>query len=311
MGATDEEVAAVRAFNRAYTPVIGVLDEGMVDSPWTLPEARVVYELATAGGTLAVADLRGRLDLDRGWVSRLLAKLEGDGLLVRAVDPADARRQVATLTPAGERAFAHLDARTVAAVRGLLDPLGADARRRLVAAMGTVAEVLALDGGPAPQPVVLRPPEPGDLGWVVERHGAVYAREFGWDVTFELVVAEIVTTVPSVPDPRREAVWIAEVDGRRAGCVMCLRGDDDRTARLRLLLVEPWARGRGVGGALVDACTRFARRAGYERMVLWTMHVLADARRLYERAGFRLVDEEPVQQFGHALRSQTWELDLS
>lgn len=308
----DDEVEAVRGFNRGYTAMIGVLDEGMVASPWTLPEARVVYELAHAGGTLAVADLRTRLDLDRGWVSRLLAKLEADGLLDRRPDPADGRRQLATLTPAGERAFAHLDQRTVAAVRELLAPLPEGERRRLVAAMGTIADVLGLAPDPAPAhpAVVLRGLEPGDLGWIVERHGAVYAAEFRWDRSFEVVVAEIVATVPAVLDPAREAVWIAEVDGRRAGSVMCLRGDDDTTAKLRLLLVEPWARGRGVGSALVDACLRFARRAGHRRIVLWTMSPLADARRIYQRAGFTLVEEEPVHRFGHAMRSQVWGLDL-
>jgi len=307
-----DDVALVRAFNRLYTAVIGVLDEGLVATPWSLAEARIIYEVAI-GGEVTSADLRARLGVDRGWVSRLVAKLDADGLVTRRADPADARRRIVSLTPGGERAFAHLDVRSSAAAEALLASLPPADRRDLVEAMAVIGEIL---GGPpvaAVSPaVVLRPPAPGDLGWIVERNAAVYAQQYGWDETYEALVARIVADFAAgrdAPDARREAAWIAEVDGLRAGCVLCV-ADDERTARLRLLLVEPAARGAGIGSRLVEECVRFARRARYQRLVLWTNDVLTDARRLYERAGFVLVDEEPHRSFGHDLVGQTWALDL-
>lgn len=211
------------------------------------------------------------------------------------------------LTPAGRAAGAELEERANEAVAALIGGLGADARGRLVGSMAAVQDVLAPRAGPTT--LVLRPPAPGDLGWVVERNGALYAREYGWDHTYEALVARIVADYAEHHDPRREAAWIAEIDGDRVGCVFCVAADDT-TAKLRLLLVEPGARGLGVGGRLVDECLRFARRTGYTGMTLWTNDVLISARRLYERAGFTLVTAEPHHGFGRDLVGETWQRDL-
>jgi DNA-binding MarR family transcriptional regulator/GNAT superfamily N-acetyltransferase len=295
-------VAAVRAFNRFYTEVIGVLGEGLLDTPYSLTEARVLFELAQEGATEAAA-LRRRLHLDGGYLSRILGRFEGRGLLVRTRSTVDGRRQVMRLTPQGRAAFALLDQRSAAAVDGLLAGLRDEEQRRLLAAMATIRGVL---GGTSPAAgYVLRALRPGDLGWVVHRHGVLYAEEFGWDETFEALVARIVADYGEQHDALAEHAWIAEVDGESAGCVFCVRRDAD-TAQLRLLLVEPRARGLGIGARLVEECLRFARRAGYRHIMLWTNDVLAAARRIYERAGFTLVDEEPHHSFGHDLVGQHW-----
>ena len=303
---TDERVAEVRAFNRFYTRTIGVLGEGVQQTRYSLTEARIFFELAHADA-VEVVDLRRALDLDAGYVSRILARFERDGYVVRGKSATDARKQVIRLTAAGRRVFAMLDERSSGDMRALLDKLTEAEQRRLVGAMATIRELL---GDAEPRPAyVLRPPLPGDLGWVVQRHGALYAREYDWDEGFEALVARIVADYVEHRDPIREAAWIAEVDGRPAGCIFCVRQDDE-TAKLRLLLVEPEARGLGIGGRLVDECVRFARRAGYKRMVLWTNDVLHGARRIYERAGFRLVGESKGRQFGHDQVFQDWERDL-
>lgn len=299
-------VAQVRAFNRFYTRVIGVLQTGLAGTPYSLTEARVLYELAQQDA-VEVADLRRALDLDAGYLSRILARFTVDGLVARAASPADARRQVVRLTESGAAAFAVLDEQQARAIEDLLAPLSEEQQARLVAALGTAQDVLG--GSAPPAGVVLRPPEPGDLGWVVARHGAVYAAEYGWDGSFEAMVARIVADYAEQHDPRREAGWIAEVDGERAGSVFCVARDAD-TATLRLLLVEPSARGRGVGARLVEECLRFARRAGYSRITLWTVDVLAAARRIYQKAGFHLDDEQPTHRFGHDLVGQNWSRDL-
>jgi DNA-binding MarR family transcriptional regulator/GNAT superfamily N-acetyltransferase len=302
----DSHVAAVRAFNRFWTARIGVLDAGLVDTPYSLTEARILYELAQARATDLVT-LRRRLDLDSGYLSRIMSRFKADGLVDAEASPTDARRQVVRLTDAGRAAFAVLDRRAADEVRALLDSLSADDRRRLLAAMAVVQDVFT--SAPAPQPFVIRALQPGDLGWVVQRHGVVYADEYGWDATFEALVARIVADYVDHHDPRGENAWIAETDGEPAGCVFCIRRDD-RTAQLRLLLVEPRARGFGIGARLVEECIRFARRAGYEEMVLWTNDVLVSARRIYEAAGFTLLEEEPHHSYGHDLVGQTWKLDL-
>jgi DNA-binding MarR family transcriptional regulator/N-acetylglutamate synthase-like GNAT family acetyltransferase len=298
----DDTVAAVRAFSRFYTNVIGVLREGLLDTPHSLTEARVVFELAQGDATELV-DLRRRLDIDAGYLSRIVARFEADGIASREQSEADRRRQVIRLTDQGRAVFNELDERSAAQVRTLLAPLTDDDRRRLVGAMGAIEQVL--ESAPRNQPFLLRPPEPGDFGWIVQRHGALYAEEFGWDETFEALVARIVSDYLERRDPQREAAWIAEVDGERAGCVLCTK-KEEKVAQLRLLLVEPRGRGMGVGTRLVEECLRFARRSGYERIMLWTNDVLTDARRIYERAGFELVEEESHQSFGHDLVGQNW-----
>jgi DNA-binding MarR family transcriptional regulator/GNAT superfamily N-acetyltransferase len=304
--ATADRVAAVRAFNRFYTGRIGVLGD-FLHTQHSLTEARVIYELGHRG-IAEVADLRRDLEIDAGYLSRLLSRLEEQGLLVRERSAGDARRQRVRLTDDGEAVFGDLDRRSAAEIGELLDGLGEERQRRLVAAMRVIADVLE-DEGPPTGALVLRAPHPGEYGWIVQRHGAVYADEYAWDQTFESLVARIVADYVDHRDPRREAAWIAELDGEPVGCVLCVRQDDD-TAKLRLLLVEPRARGHGIGGRLIDECLRFARRAGYERIVLWTNDVLDDARRLYERAGFELLESGAHHAFGHDLVEQTWGREL-
>jgi DNA-binding MarR family transcriptional regulator/N-acetylglutamate synthase-like GNAT family acetyltransferase len=302
----DDVVARVRAFNRFYTNVVGVLNEGLLDSPYSLTEARVIFELAQTE-TTEVAALRRELDLDAGYLSRLLARFKTDGLITSERSATDARRQVIRLTEAGRAAYKMLDGRSADEVRALLTPLTEEGRRRLVAAMDTIEGILVEARRPAAY--VLRPLRPGDFGWVVHRHGALYADEYGWDASFEALVARIVADYIDKHDPDGENAWIAEVDGDPVGCVFCVR-KDDRTAQLRLLLVEPSCRGMGIGARLVDECLAFARRAGYKSMMLWTNDVLGDARRVYQRAGFQLAEEGPHHSFGHDLVEQVWHRDL-
>jgi DNA-binding MarR family transcriptional regulator/GNAT superfamily N-acetyltransferase len=303
---TDGQVAAVREFNRFYTNVIGLLREGLVDTPYSLTEARILFELARDGET-ETSRLRGWLDIDAGYLSRLLARFEADGLVRRTRSPADGRRQVTGLTAAGRAVFANLDARSGDQIRELLAALTPAGRQHLTGAMASIREII----GPASPPAafVLRPPAPGDLGWVVQRHGALYAAEYGWDASFEALVARIVADYAERGDRGRESAWIAELGGEPAGCVFCMRKDGP-TAQLRLLLVEPRARGLGMGGRLVAECVCFARRAGYREMVLWTNDVLHAARRIYQRAGFQLAGSEPHHSFGHDLVGQDWRLPL-
>ncbi|MDQ1710858.1 MAG: hypothetical protein QOE45_308 [Frankiaceae bacterium] len=296
----------VRAFNRFYTSAIGVLAPDYLNTRWTVTEARVLFEVATRRET-TVVELRRSLRLDRGHLSRVLARLENAGVVARERDPRDARRQVVRATGAGRRAFAVLDRRSANAVAALLAEHSRPEQEALLAAMGTIRRVL---GEARDQPLTLAAPGPGDYGWVVERHGAVYAAEYGWDASFEALVARIVADYLADHDAEREAVWIAHAGAERVGSVFCVR-KDDRTAQLRLLLVEPHARGLGAGSALVAACVAFARDRGYERLVLWTNDVLTGARRVYERAGFALAGEERHESFGASLVGQHWTLDLT
>jgi DNA-binding MarR family transcriptional regulator/GNAT superfamily N-acetyltransferase len=298
-------VAAVRAFNRFYTRRLGMLGSGLLGTEHPLPQARVLYELGQRHRT-AVKDLRAVLALDAGYLSRLLRELETDGLIARERAPEDGRRQVARLTDEGRRAFEELDSRSRAEIEELLGRLSDADQRRVLAAMHVLED--AWDGTPR-RDVTLRQPQPGDLGWIVERHGAVYAREYGLDHTFEAHVARIVADFATRGDSR-ERVWIADAGGEPAGCVMCTR-DDDSTAHLRVLLVEPDARGLGIGARLVEQCVQFAEQAGYTSMTLWTLSVLTAAHRLYQRAGFTLVAEEPHHGFGRDLVGQTWSRPLT
>jgi len=301
-----ERVAEVRAFNRFYTGVIGVLQEGLLSTPYTLSEARVLYELAH-GDAVEVVDLRRVLGLDAGYLSRILARFEADGLVRRSRSAVDARRQVIELTDAGRAVDDDLEVRSNTQIAELISGLGEADQRRLLGAMSTIRELLGEH--PPVGMVVLRPPAPGDLGWVVQRHGAIYAQEFGWDETFEALVAKVVADYAADHDPRREAAWIAEVDGAPVGCVLCVRRDDT-TAQLRLLLVEPSARGLGVGSRLVEECIRFARRAGYQRIMLWTYDRTVDAHRIYRRLGFALEEETKARAFGHDMVEEIWSREL-
>ncbi len=300
----------VRGFNRFYTRVLGLLRPDLAGSAFGLTEARVLFELAHRED-VAVSDLRRDLDLDAGYLSRILSGFTASGFAAREKSAADGRRQVVRLTDEGRRAFDELDRLQAGAIDSLLAPLDDVQRTRLVGAMGQIRRMLSSDARPAG--LVLRTPQPGDLGWVVERHGARYAAEYGWDATFEALVARIVAEFAERRDTRREAAWIAELDGERVGCVFCTASNDpdaEHTAQLRLLLVEPSARGAGVGSRLVDECVRFARRSGYRRITLWTNDVLVTARRIYERAGFGCDRTEPHHSFGCDLVGEYWSRDL-
>ncbi|MBV9278444.1 MAG: bifunctional helix-turn-helix transcriptional regulator/GNAT family N-acetyltransferase [Chloroflexi bacterium] len=297
-----DTVGAVRAFNRFYTAVIGVLREGLLRTPYSLTEARLLFELAQREAT-EVSDLRRSLGIDAGYLSRLLDRFEADGLAGRERSRSDGRRQVIRLTERGRAVFAMLDARSAEEIGDLLSRLSQEDRRRLVGAMGTIRQIL--EGTAQSRTIDLRSPQPGDFGWVVHRHGVLYAEEYGWDATFEALVARIVADYVDHHDPRRERAWIAELGGEAVGCVFCVKREDS-VAQLRLLLVEPRARGLGIGTRLVEECLRFARDAGYGQIMLWTNDVLRDARRLYERAGFELVEEDRHRSFGHDLVGQNW-----
>ena len=303
---SSSHVATVREFSRFYTRRLGTLDEGLLETPWSLTEARVVFELAQAPST-DMATLRTTLALDSGYLSRLLAKFDAAGLIARTASATDGRRQALSLTAAGKRLYRTLNERSNRQVGELLAPLPEPVQEALVGAMRTV--IRALDERAAPPAVVLRGLRPGDLGWVVQRHGEVYAREYGWTQSFEALVARIVADYLDQHQPGRENAWIAEVDAQRAGCVFCVRKDDE-TAQLRILLVEAWARGHGLGARLVDECIRFARDSGYRKLVLWTNDILVAARRIYTAAGFELVGEERHHSFGKDLVGQFWELRL-
>lgn len=302
---------AARAFTRFYTNRIGVLRGGLHGSRHPLPEARVLYELGRAEAATEVAALRATLDMDAGQLSRLLRRLDEQGLVARERAERDARRQVLALTAKGRREFARLDRGSAAQWAQLLDPLTDAERKRLEGAMGAVREILGDDRAGATE-VVLRDPEPGDLGWIVERHGALYAAEYGWGLGFEALCARVVAdfAAASAAGTPGHRAWIATAGGAPAGCVLCVRGDQDGDAKLRLLLVEPWARGLGAGGALIDAVIAYARANGDRRVVLWTNHPLTGARRLYERRGFRLIAEEPHADWGVPLTGRVLALEL-
>jgi DNA-binding MarR family transcriptional regulator/GNAT superfamily N-acetyltransferase len=303
----DPRVAVVRRFNRFYTRRIGALRAGLLDSPFPLAEARLLYELAHREQPTAAALARD-LGLDAGYLSRMLRGLERKRLITRERSLSDARQSLLGLTAAGRRAAATLDARSSTEVRAMLGRLSDAGQRHLVAAMGEVERLLGATPEPK-APYLLRPHRPGDMGWVVHRHGALYAQEYGWDERFEALVAKIVAKFIDDFDPKRERCWIAERDGEIVGSVF-LVAKAPTVAQLRMLYVEPAARGLGIGKRLVDECERFAREKGYRKIVLWTNSILHAARHIYEAAGYRLVAEEPHDSFGHRLVGQTWELKL-
>lgn len=309
-----EGTSAVRAFNRFWTSHLGVLDANLLDTPYSLTEGRVLFELGAGRGhrgettdATNLLDLRHELGIDPGYLSRIVKRFERDGLVETDSSPTDGRRRVLRLTDQGRAAFEDLDARSTNQAEAMLSALTDEDQRRLGSAMVTIRELL--EPTPGARISVIRPPMAGDLGWVVHRHGVIYAQEYGWDETFEALVAGVVAEYAEERDPKKENVWIAEVDGEAVGCVFCVKETDD-IARLRLLLVEARARGMGIGERLVTECVRFATRAGYKQVTLWTNDVLLSARRIYEAAGFRLIREEPHHSFGHDLVGQDWLLDL-
>ncbi|RUW71702.1 bifunctional helix-turn-helix transcriptional regulator/GNAT family N-acetyltransferase [Mesorhizobium sp. M1E.F.Ca.ET.063.01.1.1] len=302
-----QRIDAVRAFNRFYTRQIGLLDEGLLKSPFSLTEARVLYELAHRNGLVAT-DLVRDLGLDPGYVSRLLQKLEERGLVERIASEADARRSPIALTPAGRDAFAPLNQDSHDQVRTLLDRLAPADQERLVKAMRTVQDLLG--DKPEPKvPYILRPLQVGDIGLITHRQGLLYAQDYGWDETYEALVAEILGEFVKNFVPQWERGWIAEREGEVVGSVFVMR-KSPKVAKLRLLYVEPSARGLGIGRRLVDECVAFARAKGYKTLTLWTNDILGSARRIYQAAGFKLVEEERHHSFGKDLVGQTWNLEL-
>jgi DNA-binding MarR family transcriptional regulator/GNAT superfamily N-acetyltransferase len=302
----DENVAALRAFNRVYTSRLGLLNRHLDNSPFTLSEARILYELAHRSDPTA-AEIARTLTLDRGQISRTLKRFADRGLIETRDDPSHGRHQLLSLTDEGKAAFGALEANTVEAVAGLLAALPAFRRRRLIAATERIRAIFEAGTEPTVQ---LRDLRPGDLGRVTERQAILYAEEYGWNQDYEALVAGILADFHKSFDPSREAAWIAEMDGLMVGSIFLVHGETPEVARLRLLYVEPDARGAGVGRMLVDACIQRAREAGYARLDLWTNTILVAARNIYRRAGFTLVDEAPHHSFGHDLVGQSWSLTL-
>ncbi|MFN7924263.1 MAG: helix-turn-helix domain-containing GNAT family N-acetyltransferase [Bryobacteraceae bacterium] len=304
------DIAAIRRFGRFYSRQIGLLEETLLRSPYSLAEARVLWEIAQRDGVTAT-EIGAQLNLDAGYLSRMLRDFEQRKLIRRKASKADARQSLLSLTRAGRKAFQALDVASNSGVEKMLAPLTEEDRRRLVSAMDTVERLLA-PGPRTPKAFSLRPHRSGDIGWVVERHGVLYNQEYGFDQTFEATVAEIAAKFIRDIDPARERSWIAEVDGERVGSVFLVRhAKQPGTAQLRLLLVEPSARGMGIASKLVAECTAFAREVGYRKIRLWTNSLLTAARRIYEQEGYRLVEEEPHHSYGQQLVGQTWELDLT
>ena len=306
--ASRARVEAVRAFNRFYTREVGALDEHLLRGPFSLTESRVLYELAHREAPTATA-LGRDLRLDAGYLSRILRRFAARGLLRRTRSSDDGRESLLHLTRKGRAAFAPLQARARGDVSARLDRLGDAGQRRVVAAMQTIERLL---GGPRRDaaPWRLRPHRPGDMGWVIQAHGALYGREWGYSPAFEALVARICADFLDRFDPSRDRCWIAECDGAIVGSAFVVR-KSKQVAKLRMLIVDPGARGLGLGRRLVDECVRFARGAGYRTLTLWTHSQLIAARRIYEQAGFRCIHRQPVRSFGHDLVDETWALTLA
>jgi DNA-binding MarR family transcriptional regulator/GNAT superfamily N-acetyltransferase len=304
MSEADQRAREIRRFSRFYTRQIGVLAEDLLDTPFSLAEARVIYEIAQCEPVTA-ATLRGMTGLDQGYLSRMLKGFEKQGLVARRAAPDDGRVRLLHLTAKGRTAFSRLDARAQDATLAMLDAHGEKAQQDIVHHMQALQRLLSPEPKTAPA-VLLRPPGPGDFGWVIHRQSILYAREYGWDGSYETLVSGIVGIFKNGPG---EQCWIAELDSAPAGAVFVVRESDD-VARLRMLHVEPFARGQGLGRLLVDTCIKFSRGAGYKVLQLWTNDVLVSARRIYQAANFQLVKEEKHHSFGKDLVGQTWELKL-
>ncbi len=304
------EVANFRRFNRMYTRFIGTLNEGLLNSDYSLAEARVLYELANRVEPRA-SDIAEGLGVDPAYLSRMLGKFEHAGLLRKKASEQDGRYAELMLTAKGKSAFKKLNALSQQQAHTILQDLAPTARTELIRCMQTIESIL-MNVDRNRQPFILRPHRVGDMGWVVYRESVGYAEQYGWDNTFEALVAQIVEGFVTNFDARRERCWIAEIDGQNVGHVFLVKHPSEpRTAKLRLLYVEPCARGLGLGDALVNECIRFARTAGYRKVVLWTQSILTSAHRIYQKAGFRLIKEEPHHSFGHDLIGQEWEMELT
>ena len=309
MTQTDPRVAAVRRFNRFYTRQIGVLRKTFLGSPYSLTEARVLYEIANDHATTA-SEIGRKLDLDAGYLSRTLRAFEKRGLIVRKISALDARQSHLALSLRGRRAFAPLEERSQHDAKAMLGKLAVANRARLIGAMHTIETLLAGEISiKRRRRYTLRAPIPGDFGWVIKRHAELYRQEYGWKEPFEALCTQIVADCVNKNDHDRERCWIAEIDGENVGCVF-LAKESATVARIRLLLVDPTARGLGLGTRLVDECSRFARRAGYKEITLWTHRVLASARHIYQKAGFKLVRSERHRNWGPPVVSEHWDLEL-
>jgi DNA-binding MarR family transcriptional regulator/ribosomal protein S18 acetylase RimI-like enzyme len=304
---SEAQVSAVRAFNRFYTRKLGVLDQHLLKTPFSLSEARVLYELAQRGN-VAAKEVGMELGLDPGYLSRIIQKFDEDGLITRKALPSDRRQFQLGLTARGRQAFARLERSSQDDVASMLAALPPGGAARLTEAMGAIGRLLGAAQVP-PRPAILRDPRPGDMGWVVQSHGALYAREYGFDSSFEGLVAEITAKFLASFDASRERCWIADIDGAQVGSVFLVRQTDD-VAKLRLLLVDPAGRGQGLGRRLVSECVSFARACGYRKITLWTQSILLAARKIYQDAGFVRVAAEPHRGFGQSLIGETWELEL-
>ena len=302
-----DRIAAVRRFNRFYTQRIGVLQDGFAESPFSLTQARVLYEIRQRDGATA-SDIARDLGLDAGYLSRMLRGFHKVGLIGKRTSAADARQSFLSLTEKGRTAFAPLEARTRRQVGAMLRRLTAAQQADLVSALRT-AETLLSERAKTVPDVILRQPKPGDFGWIVTRHAVLYRQEYGWTEPFEGLCAQIVADFANKFDAQRERCWIAEIDGKNVGSVF-LAKDSDEVARLRLLLVEPSARGHGIGKRLTDECLRFAGQCGYRKITLWTHNVLTAARHVYQQAGFRLTSSEARQSWGQDVVSEHWDLQL-
>jgi DNA-binding MarR family transcriptional regulator/predicted GNAT family acetyltransferase len=303
----EERVAAIRHFNRSFTRQIGVLREGLLHSPYSLTEARLIFELAQREGVTA-SELGNELGLDGGYLSRILAKLEQEEILERTRSEQDGRQRLLGLTRKGKKAFALLDKRSKEEVSEFLGELSEVQQQRLIDAMHTIEGILS-HGLKYAEPFYLRQHEPGDMGWVIHKHGFLYHQEYGWNEECEAFIAQICADFIKTYDPKKERCWIAEMQGEQVGCIFCVKESKD-VAKLRLLFVDPKARGLGLGSKLVEECIRFAKRVGYKKLTLWTNDILVEARHIYEKQGFKLVKEEKHHSFGQDLVGQNWELEL-
>ena len=304
----ENRIDAIRQFNRSFTRQIGVLREGLLHSPYSITEARILFELAHQNDTTA-SNLGRDLGLDAGYLSRILTRFEQQGLIEKIRSEQDGRQILLRLSDEGKEAFSVLDRRSRDEIADMLNDLSEEDQQCLLNAMGTIENILDKKSLKFSEPFYLRPHEPGDMGWVAHRHGVLYDQEYGWDERFEALVAQIVSDFITNYKPEKERCWIAEMDGEIVGSVFVVQSSES-VAKLRLLLVEPKARGLGLGARLVQECIRFAKKAGYQKMMLWTNSVLVEARHIYTKYGFTLIEQEEHHSFGHDLIGETWELYL-
>jgi DNA-binding MarR family transcriptional regulator/N-acetylglutamate synthase-like GNAT family acetyltransferase len=303
----EQGVAEVRGFNRFYTKRIGLLNQGLLKTRYSLTQARIIFELAHEEKIVS-ADLVRELDIDPSYLSRILSAFEKDGLVEKVRSERDSRQRILSLTSKGMTSFRELNERASEEIREMLMPLSDEDQHRFVNAINAIQNLLEYDQN-AVSSYLLRPYGAGDIGWITHRHGVLYAEEYGWDETFEALVADILVKFIDSSDPKRERIWIAEQDGKRVGSVVLVDAGD-QVSQLRLLLVEPKARGKGIGRRLIQECIDFSKSKGYKKIRLWTQNNLDAARHLYRKAGFVCVSEKPHRSFGHDLVEEFWELNL-